>query len=98
MNFQNTKDAEVTGTSLVGYVKTTREELVKFFGEPTYSYGEGDKVTVEWTLSFSNGDVATIYDWKRYELGTPELNEIYDWHIGGNTSAVAGLIQNLMEV
>lgn len=98
MSFQNTKAGETSGTSLMGYLRATREELTKVFGEPTYTYEEGDKVTVEWVLVFSNGEVATIYDWKRYDLGTPELNEVYNWHIGGNTQFAVDLVHSAMEV
>ena len=70
------------GTSLIGYVTTTRDHLEATFGQP-YEYGTGDKVTTEWVLQFSDGTVATIYDWKRYEEGAPYLDEMYNWHIGG---------------
>ncbi len=79
------KDVEATnGTSLQGYTKTTMRKLIEVFGEPDY-FGEGDKVTVEWCLKFEDGTVASIYDWKRYEEGTPELDELMDWNIGGNS-------------
>jgi len=72
----------VHGTSLRGYVTTTKRILEEAFGEPVF-YGEGDKVTVEWIIRFADGSVATIYDWKRYEEGTPELDEVFEWNIGG---------------
>lgn len=75
---------EGSGTSLVGYVETTLDTLIKAFGEPQ-RWDEGDKVTTEWTLVFDDSTIATIYDWKRYELGAPESNELYRWHIGGNS-------------
>jgi hypothetical protein len=82
-----TKDPGATaGTSLKGYTQTTLRQLIEVFGEPDY-YDEGDKVTVEWCLVFEDGTVASIYDWKRYELGTPELDEIYEWHVGGSSNA-----------
>jgi hypothetical protein len=87
------KDSEASvGTSLQGYTETTLRNLVEVFGEPEY-YGEGDKVTTEWCLKFEDGTAASIYDWKRYELGTPELDEIYEWHIGGASVAAVYAVQ-----
>ena len=72
------------GTSLQGYVTTTRAALIETFGMPTFiTDDEHDKVTTEWVIQFENGIIATVYDWKRYEEGAPALSEIYEWHIGG---------------
>lgn len=70
------------GTSLQGYITTTMRELNSVFGVPTFYY-PGDKVTVEWEHTFSDGTVVTIYDWKRYDLGVPEMDEIMEYNIGG---------------
>ena len=75
----NYADANMTG--LVGYVNTTYADLVKVFGQPQQG---GDKTNSEWIIRFADGQVATIYDWKM--PSTPVYD--YDWHIGGNTSAV----------
>jgi hypothetical protein len=91
MKFTKDPDA-TTGTSLQGYVQTTLHELINTFGEPDY-YDEGDKVTAEWCLVFEDGTVASIYDWKRYELGTPELYELYDWHIGGTSPTAVSTVE-----
>ena len=73
-----TNEADANGTSLQGYVHAYYHQLVEVFGEPE---GGGDKTTVEWCLSFEDGTVATIYDWKEYDtpLG------LYAWHIGGTS-------------
>ncbi len=86
------------GSSLRGYVNTTYDKLVEKFGEPT-KYGEGDKVTVEWTIEFMNEETyelkyATIYDWKQYEDGTPYGN--YDWHIGGYSTEAVELVKSII--
>jgi hypothetical protein len=70
------------GTSLQGYVTTTMRDLIAAFGEPTFYY-PGEKVTVEWTHKFSDGTVVTIYDWKRYDDGVPEMDEVMEYNIGG---------------
>lgn len=80
MNF--IKDINASGTHLQGTILTTYDKLVKVFGEPDFLSKDGDKVTCEWDIQFSDGTIATIYDWKEYE--TPL--HIYDWHIGGKSS------------
>ena len=74
---------EITGTSLQGYTKTTRRKLTEAFGEPV-KYIES-KVSIEWGILFEGGVIATIYDWKRYELGEPSLDEEMIYNIGGLT-------------
>jgi hypothetical protein len=84
MNFINSDSVDVNGTFLQGYVETTFAKLVKAFGAPTYGPDEasGDgKVSCEWCLTFEDGTVATIYDYK--EDSTP-MGE-YSWHIGGTS-------------
>ena len=75
------------GTSLQGYITTTMRDLTQAFDEPTFYY-PGDKVTVEWTHTFPNGLVATIYDWKRYTDEAPEMDEVMEYNIGGFTKDV----------
>ena len=93
---QYTVDHELgSGTSLQGYVTTTLARLIEVFGEPQY-YGEGDKVTVDWAMAFEDGTVATIYDWKRYEMGTPGLTEVFQYNIGGETKEAAYLVKKAL--
>ena len=68
----------VNGTHLQGYVETTFDRLVDLFGD---GLGGGDKTTQEWVLEFSDGTIATVYDWKEYS--TPK--GMYAWHIGGTS-------------
>lgn len=72
-------------TSLQGSVDATRDELVAVFGEPHPIESSDGKVTTEWIIEFEDKTIATIYDWKRYELGAPKSDELYEWHIGGHT-------------
>lgn len=98
MRFKNVSDSQLSiGTSFIGSYTTTREHLEKVFGKPSVTYGEGHKVTVEWILEFEDGNVATIYDWKRYEEGTPDWDEVYSWHIGGKTATSVDLIKTALE-
>jgi hypothetical protein len=87
---------DTNGTSLQGYMTTTRRELTETFGEPL-SYGEGDKVTIEWCLRFEDGTIATIYDWKRYEAGEPAMDEIFEYNIGGNNSNAVNAVAKKMK-
>jgi hypothetical protein len=72
-------------TSLQGYVGATRDQLVAVFGEPYPIVSSDGKVTTEWIIEFADKTIATIYDYKRYELGAPKSDELYEWHIGGHT-------------
>ena len=97
-------EVPVGGTSLVGYIKTTYEEIVEVFGDPRYLGSGDDKVTSEWNLEFDvDGEnvVATIYDWKLVERGvlpmrfTPFVE--YDWHIGGYSTQAAHVVAEYMK-
>ena len=92
IQFENARFTSASGSCLRGYVKTTYDELVNVFGEPTKL--KGDKVNVEWTIKFSDGTVATIYDWKQSE--TPM--GVYDWHIGGFNYLAVDYVNNCVPV
>ena len=99
MEFKTGNDLDATGigSSLQGYVTTTRAALIERFGMPTYTdNSENEKVTTEWVIKYENGVIATIYDWKRYEEGAPALNEIYEWHIGGYNELAVTQVQKTL--
>jgi len=84
---------------LVGYFKSTREKIEEVFGAPTFTTEDKwEKVTVEWVIQFEDGTTVSIYDWKRYEEGTPAMDEVYEWHIGGKNTRAAILISETMSV
>jgi|TARA_R110001583_G_scaffold54311_1_gene166427 hypothetical protein len=71
------------GACLQGYLNIEYSNLISTFGNPTLR-GHG-KVDWEWIIKFSNGCIATIYNWKNgpgygVDVG-PE--EIYEWNVGG---------------
>ena len=76
-----TRTEETEGTWLQGSVLTTRAKLTETFGEPMQY--EASKITLQWGVKFDDGTIATIYDWKRYELGTPAEDELMTYNIGG---------------
>lgn len=94
ISVDNDQHINVVGTSRRGGIKTSYEELVRIFGEPTMSTEKGDdldKTNAEWWLEFEVRDendpedvdfiVATIYDWKY-----PSLPKgVVDWEVGGKT-------------
>ena len=94
------KTTNVGGTFLQGYIKATYEQLLKAFGEPHDPDGDTYKTDVEWAFEFADGTVATLYNWKNGKnyLGAEglELNDIYEWNVGGNSDkAVAKLLEKL---
>ena len=101
MRFTHTRNARGSGQ---GYIfDVTRAEIEAVFGQPTFDEeveefsGDG-KITVEWSLRFEDGTYATIYDWKRYELGTPAMDERTDWNIGGNSPRALELVAEMLGV
>jgi hypothetical protein len=92
-----TKSAAISGTHNQGEVTTTRAELLRVFGSPNYcEWDSYDKITIEWELTFSDGTVATIYDYKRAEYGDDEplpLFGEYDYHIGGTSPRAVELVK-----
>jgi len=90
----------VYGTHLQGYLTATRSEIESKIGAPTFGeddFGDG-KVTTEWVIDFGNEIVSTIYDWKRYDDGAPEMDERIEWNVGGHTSDVLPAIESTLGV
>ena len=82
------------GTSLQGTVNTSYEQLVHAFGEPDFGpNAQGDKVTCEWNISFSDGTEATVYDWKYDEtpMGPAE------WNVGGRSKKALWHVMDVLE-
>jgi hypothetical protein len=75
------------GTHYIGEIYVDSKDLKNVFGMP----GEGDKykVDAEWTVEFSDGVIASIYNYKdgvNY-LGRREgltKTKIKTWHVGGH--------------
>lgn len=86
------------GTGLQGYVTVPYKKLVKIFGEPLD--GDGYKVDAEWIITFEDGTVATIYnykDGKNYNGSSGMVtNRITEWHIGGADKRAVTLVQNVL--
>jgi len=79
MKFTNDANANMTGFK--GEFPITFAELVEIFGAPKYGpNADLDKTTCEWALTFEDGTIATIYDYKTNQTPMGE----YAWHIGGH--------------
>ena len=74
---------DVAGTCLQGNINTSYRRLVETFGEPTLTDSEDGKTQVEWHIAFTDGVIATIYDWKQ----TTNPDSVREWHIGGHSMA-----------
>ncbi len=94
---------DANGTSLQGELECDYNALVAVFGEPN-TKGDQYKVDAEWTLTFTlfgtHKAVATIYNYKtgKNYLGSEGLlvEQIEDWHIGGNRADVVGYIASML--
>jgi hypothetical protein len=101
LTFDAGEYVDAVGTSLRGYITATRQEIEDVFGPPTYdgNSDEGeDKVTTEWSIWFSDGTIATIYDWKRYEMGKPHSEEKIEWNIGGKSNRAVELVEEFLGI
>ena len=100
MNFKthNNKNIDTDGSSVVGTINVEYSTLTKVFGNPTPS--DGCKSDAEWEIEFSDGTVATIYNWKngknyRGSSGLPKT-KITCWHIGGFTKKSVSLVKQAL--
>ena len=102
-NFVACDSIDVVGTSYQGVVKTTFDELVNKFGDPTYTDASPyEKVNAQWSLQFDvpteDGEdyelvTATIYNWKDGYIPTDK----YEWHVGGFDFDSVDLVQGVLD-
>ena len=57
-------DDRVMRTHLQGYINANYDYLVLQFGEPDKNNLDDYKIDASWAIRFSDGEVATIYNWK----------------------------------
>lgn len=91
-----TDNVSIDGTWLQGSIVATRRELEAAFGAPFD--GDGYKTTTEWAICFEDGTISTIYDWKRYELGAPAMDERITWNVGGRSFAAVERVEDTLLV
>lgn len=92
------RQIDVANTFLQGMIDAEYPLLVSLFGPPTEC--DGYKIDAEWIVRFSDGTVATIYNWKdgRNYLGDDGLDveEITTWHVGGFTSEALHRVRDVL--
>lgn len=106
-SFKTHNDAyiNVDGTHLQGYMQVSYQTLCDLFGPPGES--DGYKVDAEWAIKFSDGHVATIYNWKNGPaycgsegMFPHEIEEwirsIHEWHIGGTSQEAVDRVNELI--
>lgn len=86
ISYKTTSD--FAGTSLQGYLTTTRGTIEKAFGDGSrYTVGGDGKVSIDWSIAFKTEDgrtiKATIYAWKT-EGYVPPVDELFKWNVGGH--------------
>ena len=92
---------ETTGTCYQGTIKSGFGTLCHMLGKPEYLVNDF-KCDVQWVLTFDDGSIATIYNWKNGKnyCGPEGLNvkEITLWNVGGLTgSEGVARLQRLFE-
>lgn len=98
-----TRGGDPDGTHRVGYAHVPYSKVVEVFGEPRYLGDQADhRVIFEWVMTFADGAVATIYDYKQSKLygddpdaPTPDEMKLlpsFEWHIGGKSQRAVELV------
>jgi len=75
-----------------GSVYATFDRLVSLFGEPFGSSGDG-KVQAMWQVKFSDGTIATIYDYKEYDTA---VEDVTCWSVGGHSERAEELVEAIL--
>lgn len=94
----NDEAINTVGTYLQGHVTARYSKLKKIFGPHTA--GDGYRMDAYWKIKFSDGEVASIYNYKNGKnycgnSGTPKT-KITDWHIGGHSNVVVDRIIDII--
>lgn len=83
------RGGDIAGLSMQGCAPFSYDRIVEVFGEPDPGSGD-DKAAFIWVITFEDGTVASIYDYKASSLyderlPSPEqMKEAFQgWHIGG---------------
>lgn len=97
----NNRKIKITGTCFQGEIISSFQKLVDAFGQPLKSDFICYKSDAEWWVKFTDGKVATIYNWKdgKNYLGKDGMKteEIMNWHIGGRDKAIVERIISILE-
>lgn len=83
------------GTSCVGRVPTTYDEIVAKFGEPAIHENHLDAGACEWLILFEDGTFSRIYP-HRFAEAPPKSP--YYWHVGGNKLSSLAFVAEVLGV
>jgi len=95
-------NADISGTSLQGYVEATFSELVEALNFPSYqSCDVTEKVNNEWAIAVDVGGkkiVVTVYDWKEGDGGEAARGgkKMY-WHVGGRDQRSLVVLEAILD-
>ena len=91
----NTPESTNRGTQLMGYITVPYNQMVAFFGKPKEV--DDDKSSLEWVITYHDGEIATIYDWWTDQASPQDFpNTHYHWHIGGNHPSIVPRLANYL--
>tara|TARA_R100000808_G_C2143043_1_gene150799 strand:- start:1042 stop:1320 length:279 start_codon:yes stop_codon:yes gene_type:complete len=87
------------GTFKVGDLHATIDQLIAAFGEPVDTFD--NKTDWLWSLTFPDGTIATIYNWKNGPSYTGDdsirVFDIERWSVGGRDSRAFDLVSEAIE-
>lgn len=99
-NISNELTIKTNGTSLQGFLHNVSYALLlNTFGE--HNLGDEYKVDAEWDLEFSDGTIATIYNYKdgpNYNNGRGDVEDISTWHVGGKNESAVELVGKILNI
>lgn len=85
------------GGGYLATIEVSYTDLVVAFGKP--SKGDQYKTEAEWTILFPKGQKIAIYNYKNsrcYSSTMPEIENVTEWHIGGNNGALVDNIARML--
>ena len=85
LTFELDKDAPFAGTYKRGTVRTSYDNMVSAFGDPTSSSPDAG-VSSEWTFSDSEGHAYHVYDYYTDAKSIPEEQVLYQIGTHDNSS------------
>ena len=80
-----TQIANVLSTSFFGVcVKAKVSDMIKALGVPHFTDAD-DNTSLEWMFETEHGMPFTIYDWQEKVPANENREQVYEFHIGGNS-------------
>jgi hypothetical protein len=97
----NNPTTNTNGTCLQGYINCSYDDLTSALGYPLEEGYDDYKSDAEWSIEFSDGTVATIYNYKNGKnyLGEQGYNlcDIPQWNVGGRSPEVVERVAFLVK-